>query len=393
MIFNTWDYYLLFLIPSAILCRAASPRLRPWVIFISGGLFFTYFSYTQFGGIAGAACLAIFLWETLVSRFYKPSSWICWFGVTQTVLFLALFKYRNFLTGLFWHDAAHNPLYWKDAFLPLGISFFTFEFVHYAVDRYKNKTEEGSATEYLAFILFFPTMVAGPIKRYQDFLPKLRSISREWVVDWQRGLTRILTGLVKKFAVADVLTAYTNHLNWMDISRAQRTILPLWLFAYGIKIYADFSAYSDIAIGSARLFGIRVPENFDWPYLRTNITDFWRHWHMSLTNWLIDYIYIPLGGSRGRSGQVYANILVTMLVSGIWHGAGFNFVLWGLLHGIMLAIRRGWRQIRPMPAGTPHVWSQMGSWLLTYVAVNLAWAFFCMDVHTALFFFRRLLIG
>jgi hypothetical protein len=222
MIFNTWDYYLLFLIPSAIVCRAASPLLRPWVIFASGGLFFTYFSYTQFGGVAGAACLAIFLWESLVSRFYRPSSWICWFGVTQTVLFLALFKYRNFLTGLYWRDPAHNPLYWRNAFLPLGISFFTFEFVHYAVDRYRNRTEEGSVTEYLAFILFFPTMVAGPIKRYQDFLPKLRSISREWVVDWQRGVTRILTGLVKKFAVADVLTAYTSHLNWTDISRAHR---------------------------------------------------------------------------------------------------------------------------------------------------------------------------
>jgi alginate O-acetyltransferase complex protein AlgI len=392
MIFNTWDYYLLFLIPSAILCRVASPRVRPWVIFLSGGLFFTYFSYTQFGGIIGVACLAIFLWESFVSRFYKSSSWFCWFGVAQTVVFLVLFKYRNFLTGVLWHEAARNPLYWKNAFLPLGISFFTFEFVHYAVDRYRNKTEEGSVTEYLAFILFFPTMVAGPIKRYQDFLPKLRSVSREWVVDWQRGVTRILTGLVKKFAVADVLTAYTNHLNWMDISRAQRAVLPLWLFAYGIKIYADFSAYSDIAIGSARLFGIRVPENFDWPYLRTNITDFWRHWHMSLTNWLIDYIYIPLGGSRSRGGQVYANILVTMLVSGIWHGAGINFVVWGLLHGIMLAIRRGWRQLRPMPLAAP-LWSQLASWLLTYAAVNLAWAFFCMDVRTALFFFRRLLIG
>jgi alginate O-acetyltransferase complex protein AlgI len=393
MIFNTWDYYLLFLIPSAILCRAAGPRLRPWVIFLSGGLFFSYFSYTQFGGMVGVACLAIFLWESFVSRFYMPSSWFCWFGVTQTVVFLVLFKYRNFLTGLAWPVAAHNPLYWKNAFLPLGISFFTFEFVHYAVDRYKSKTEEGSVTEYLAFILFFPTMVAGPIKRYQDFLPKLRTISREWVVDWQRGVTRILTGLVKKFAVADVLTAYTNHLNTVDISRAERAILPLWLFAYGIKIYADFSAYSDIAIGSARLFGIRVPENFDWPYLRTNITDFWRHWHMSLTNWLIDYIYIPMGGSRVRGERVYANILVTMLISGIWHGAGINFIVWGLLHGVMLAIRRGWRHIRPMPAGTPPLWSQLGSRLLTYVAVNLAWAFFCMDVHTALFFFRRLLIG
>ncbi len=392
MIFNSWDYFLLFLIPSAILCRAVSPERRPWVIFLSGGLFFTYFSYTQFGGVAGAACLAIFLWESFISRFYKSQSWVCGLGVMQAVLFLLLFKYRNFLTGVFWPTPAQNPFYWRNAFLPLGVSFFTFEFVHYAVDRYKNRSEAGSVSEYLAFILFFPTMVAGPIKRYQDFLPKLRSISREWVIDWQRGTTRILMGLVKKFAIADVLTAYTNHLNAKDISQAWRPILLLWLFAYGIKIYADFSAYSDIAIGSARLFGIRVPENFDWPYLRANITEFWRHWHMSLTNWLIDYIYIPLGGSRRSSGRVYANILVTMLVSGIWHGAGMNFVLWGLLHAVMLMLRRTWRGLRGTSSAPP-LWSQFGSWLLTYLAVNLAWAFFCMDVGTAVYFFRRLLIG
>jgi alginate O-acetyltransferase complex protein AlgI len=394
MIFNSLDYYLLFLLPAAILCRLARPERRPWVILLGGGLFFVYFSYTQFGGLVGAACLGIFLWESFVSRFYKPGSWVCWLGVTQTVLFLVLFKYRNFLTGIVWPEPMRNPLYWRHAFLPLGISFFTFEFVHYAVDRYKNKTEEGSVTEYLAFILFFPTMVAGPIKRYQDFLPKLRAISREWVIDWQRGTTRILSGLAKKFAIADVLTAYTNHLNAADIRVAYRPILLLWLFAYGIKIYTDFSAYSDIAIGSARLFGIRVPENFDWPYLRTNIAEFWRHWHMSLTSWLIDYIYIPLGGSRRASSRVYANILVTMLVSGIWHGAGFNFVVWGGLHGIMLAVRRLWRHLRPLPEGPqPAVALQLGSCLLTFVAVNLAWAFFCMDVHTALYFFRRLILG
>jgi len=393
MIFTTWDYYLLFLIPSTILFRVASQRARPWIIFLSGCLFFTYFSYTQLGGLVGAACLAIFLWEALVSRLYKRGSWVCWVGVTQTVIFLVLFKYRNFLTGQFWPAPAENPLYWKHAFLPLGISFFTFEFVHYAVDRYRNKTEEGSFSEYVAFILFFPTMVAGPIKRYQDFLPKLRNIPADWVLDWQRGITRIFAGLVKKFAVADVLTAYTNHLNIADISRAHRAVLLLWLFAYGIKIYTDFSAYSDIAIGSARLFGIRVPENFDWPYLRTNIADFWRHWHMSLTNWLIDYIYIPLGGSRVRSGRVYANVLVTMLVSGIWHGAGVNFIVWGLTHGIMLAVHRAWRQFFPNPPEPAPLRSRLSGWFLTFVCVNLAWAFFCMDMRTAIFFFRKLLIG
>jgi alginate O-acetyltransferase complex protein AlgI len=391
MIFNGWDYYLLFLIPSAILFRVLSGRWRPWVILLTGSCFFLYFSYTQLGGLVGAACLAIFLWESLLSRFYKPGSWVCAFGVVQTIFFLALFKYRNFLTGFLWPVPAHNPLYWQKAFLPLGISFFTFEFVHYAVDRYKGNTEEGTVSEYMAFILFFPTMVAGPIKRYQDFLPKLRSISMDWAVDWQRGINRILAGLVKKFAVADVLTAYTNHLNAADITHASRGILCLWLFAYGLKIYGDFSAYSDIAIGSARLFGIKVPENFDWPYLQTNISEFWRHWHISLSSWLVDYVFIPLGGSRVRSQRIYANILVTMLVSGLWHGAGLNFIVWGFLHGLMLTAHRWWRVRRSEVARAPG--GRIAAWLLTFACVNLAWAFFCMDVKTALFFMKRVFLG
>ena len=392
MIFNTWDYYLLFLLPAAFFSRAASSSLRPWILAFSGSLFFLYFSYTQLGGAIGAACLLIFLWESFVSRFYRPGSWICLLGVFQTILFLSVFKYRNFLSGLLWHDPSQNPLFWKNAFLPLGISFFTFEFLHYAWDRYRGKTEAGSLGEYMAFILFFPTMVAGPIKRYQDFLPKLRSVTSIDLLDWQRGTTRILAGLAKKFAIADLLTAYTNHLNMADIAVAHRAVLPLWLFAYGLKIYTDFSAYSDIAIGSARLFGIRVPENFDWPYLQTNITDFWRHWHISLSSWLLDYVYIPLGGSRVAMPRIYLNLLITMGISGLWHGAGFNFILWGLLHGLMLAVHRWWRH-RPGRVPSTSAAMRFGSGVLTFLCVNLAWAFFCMDIRTALFFFSRLVRG
>jgi alginate O-acetyltransferase complex protein AlgI len=392
MIFNTWDYYFLFLLPSAIVFRVSRPSIRPWIIVLTGCLFFVYFSYTQLGGAIGAACLLIFLWESFISRFYRPASWFCWLGVVQTILFLIVFKYRNFLSGLIWPVPRHNPLYWQNAFLPLGISFFTFEFLHYAWDRYRSKTETGTVGEYMAFILFFPTMVAGPIKRYQDFLPKLRSIPADWILDVQRGFTRILAGLAKKFAVADLLTAYTIHLNIQDIGHAHRTVLPLWLFAYGIKIYADFSAYSDIAIGSARLFGIKVPENFDWPYFQTNITEFWRHWHISLSSWLMDYVYIALGGSRVTIPRIYMNLLVTMFISGLWHGAGLNFIVWGLLHGLMLAAHRWWRhRLGAVPSQA--FYARAFSWGLTFVAVNLAWAFFCMDIHTALFFFRRLFGG
>jgi alginate O-acetyltransferase complex protein AlgI len=391
MIFNTLSYYLVFLIPAAIVFQVVRPAWRPWVCLLFGCAFFVFFSLTSVGGLPGAACLAVFLWEASVSRLYRKGSWFCWFGVFQAIILLIVFKYWNFLTGLFFPTS--NPLHWKGAFLPLGISFFTFEFIHYAVDRYRGKTEAGSAMEYLSFILFFPTMVAGPIKRYQDFLPKLRNPSREAVTNWRLGGTRILAGLVKKFAIADLMTAFTNHLNRADIIVAQRWILPIWLLAYGIKIYFDFSGYSDIAIGSARLFGIEVPENFDWPYFRTNISSFWRHWHMSLTSWLVDYVFIPLGGSRVKPPRIYLNLFVTMLVSGLWHGAGLNFLVWGAWHGLLLVLHRWWLSwrgpARPDRSAIRIALSSTG----TFLWVTIGWAFFCMDLPTAVVFFRRLLLG
>src|SRR6266850_1436719 len=472
MIFNTFAYFLLFLVPAAILFRLVRPAAQPWVCLIFGAGFFVFFSLVQIGGVAGACCLLIFVWESIFSRFYRKGSPLCFVGIAQAIIFLIAFKYWNFLSGLVFGSAAHNPVFWAGAFLPLGISFFTFEFIHYAVDRYRGATPAGKFGEYLAFILFFPTMVAGPIKRYQDFRPKLANPSLIWDQDWQTGITRILIGLAKKFMIADLLTAFTNHLNHADIAVAQRWVLPIWLLAYGMKIYFDFSAYSDIAIGSARLFGIKVPENFDWPYLRTNIAEFWKHWHMSLYRWLVDYVFIPLGGSRVNPSRVYLNILITMFLSGLWHGAGLNFIVWGLWHGTLLVIHRlwtAWREgslmqfsktsptlglwplvatvsgdgVQTIPAilysGTirqspsapvtpaensprsthesvtvgeisepaeetvgasaprknrpPSLGGKLVSWALTFIMVNLGWAFFCMDLPTSLFFLRRLFFG
>ena len=393
MIFNTLPYYLFFLLPAAILFRMVRADWRPLVCIAAGCGFFLFYSITQFGGYFGAACLLMFFWESLFSRLYRKDSLFCWVGVAQAVIFLGIFKYWNFFTGLAFHFEGPDPLRWKNAFLPLGISFFTFEFIHYAVDRYKGNTEAGRMRDYLAFILFFPTMVAGPIKRYQDFLPNLLHPSQDFALDWNRGVTRILIGLLKKFAVADLLTAFTDHLNRADISVAPRWILPIWILSYGIHIYFDFSGYSDIAIGSARLFGIKVKENFNWPYLQTNIAEFWGCWHMTLYRWLIDYIFIPLGGSRVSPILIYRNILLTMMLSGLWHGAGLHFIAWGLWHGALLCSHRLWRNWRG-PQTQPHPFvPQLLSWALTFTLVNLGWAFFCMDIHTALFFFHRLFIG
>ncbi len=390
MIFNTFDYYFFFLIPAALAFKLSPLPWRPWVIVLSACFFYVYFSLLGFGGVVGAFCLSIFLWESIFSRLYRPGAAICFIGVVQSVIFLAIFKYWNYLTGLAWSATSANPWHWSGAFLPLGISFFTFEFIHYAVDRYRGKTSAGAVKEYLAFILFFPTLVAGPIKRYEDFLPKLRAAEASWL-DLQTGFTRILVGLVKKFAVADLMTAFTNHLNAADIAIADRRVLPLWLFAYGIKIYFDFAGYSDIAIGSARVFGIVVPENFDWPYMRSNIADFWRNWHISLSTWLFDYVFIPLGGSRVARLRNYSNLIVTMFISGVWHGAGTNFIVWGLWHGMLLTGNRVWRDLRG--ARQVSTVGRLIGWAITFTTVNLGWAFFCMDLPTARFFFQRLLIG
>lgn len=387
MIFTSFTYFFVFLWPSALVFRWARPRWRPWILAASGAAFFVWFAPLVAGGLAGAACLGIFIWEALFSRLYRPRAIWCVIGIVQALLILFVFKYWNFGMSLVPGGATWL---WPSAFLPLGISFFTFEFIHYAADRRRNRTEAGAVQEYLAFILFFPTMVAGPIKRYQTFLPWLRNPSRDWAGDFERGITRILAGLAKKFCIADLMTAMTIHLNQTDVMAADRWVLALWLLAYGVQIYIDFSAYSDIAIGSARLFGIRIEENFNWPYRARDVAEFWSRWHISLTKWLIDYVYIPLGGSRHRR-RVYANVLVTMLVSGLWHGAGANFLAWGLWHGLALCLHRLWTAWRTRAGWRPL--PEPAAWLLTFSTVMAGWAFFAMDLPTAMIFLRKLVLG
>lgn len=394
MIFNTLAYYLCFLVPSAVLFRLLPQGRRAWCCVAFGFAFFIHFSWQLHGDWWGPACLGLLVWEGLFRNLYRPGSRWCLAGIWISLLVLGAFKYWNFFTDAACGGSEANPLHWQGAFLPLGISFFTFEFIHYAHDRYRGRCPRGSVAEYFAFIFFFPTMVAGPIKRFQDFLPCLREPSTDWVTDWNRGVTRILCGLAKKFVLADFLTSLSDHLNREDISVAPRWALLLWLFGYGWKIYLDFSAYSDIAIGSGRLFGIRIPENFNWPYLATNIADFWKRWHISLYQWLVDYVFIPLGGSRRGQATTLRNIVVVMLVSGLWHGAALHFVLWGAWHACLLALHRLWSAapVAQRLGGRSTAWSCL-SWAVTYSLVNLGWALFVLDTPTALLFFQRLLGG
>lgn len=390
MIFNELSYFVLFLLPAVIGFHLCSPRLRPWIISGFGAAFFVYYGYLHFGGLWGALCVLIFAWEILTSRLYRPGSRWCIFGIVQAVAFLFVFKYLTFATSS-WNDLAATlnlpPLGAVTRWLlPLGISFFTFEFIHFAADTYRGRIQRTSIAEYGAFILFFPSMVAGPIKRFQDFGPKLRAARFDTALASQ-GVTRILAGLAKKHVLADTFALWAGKLNGPELYAAHWYQIAGWIIAYGMQIYFDFSGYSDIAIGSGYLFGITIPENFNWPYISRNITEFWRRWHISLSSWIRDYVYIPLGGSKRGEARTALNLMVAFTVSGVWHGAAYNFVAWGAWHGILLVGHRVWRERLPSPQARVPTVLAIG---LTFLLVNLGWAFFCMDMHRVWVAFSRI---
>jgi alginate O-acetyltransferase complex protein AlgI len=302
---------------------------------------------------------------------------------------LAFFKYTNFAIdnaqALLAALGVKSQLAHLSVVLPIGISFFTFETMSYTVDVYRRELRPSeSFLEYLLFISFFPHLVAGPIIRPRDMLPQLRA---EPAIDGKQigeGLFLVGVGLLKKVVIADFLAI--NHVQRV-FDQPERFSAPEALaavYGYALQIYCDFSGYTDIAIGSALMLGIVLPKNFDAPYQSRDLQEFWHRWHISLSSWLRDYLYIPLGGSRGTSSQTYRNLMITMLLGGLWHGASWNFVIWGAMHGGALAVTRMWqRRSKPSRADaggerearTP-MWRGALTVFLTFHYVCLAWIFF-----------------
>ncbi|PIQ24370.1 MBOAT family protein [bacterium (Candidatus Blackallbacteria) CG17_big_fil_post_rev_8_21_14_2_50_48_46] len=355
-----------------------------------------------FYGWYGGPFVWLFLVEALLvyaaMRFFRGHKQIFVLFLLLSIGVLVGFKYRNLLLGS-WYELQHAlsgsgvPTLQHFVF-PLAISFFSFEFIHYLIDCQRGKIGPHRLRDYLAFILFFPTMVAGPIKRFQDFVPKLNQARFDWE-HLRMGLLRIVVGMGKKMVIADSLDLWVQPL-LSEHTAQSASGLTLWiaLFAYSVKIYTDFSGYSDIAIGSARLFGIVVPENFNWPYLRRNIAEFWRHWHISLSSWITDYVYISLGGSRVRFPRLLLNLVLALGVSGIWHGAEWHFLVWGLYHGMMLALHRIFRdKISPRLPVLKRIdrFLKPGYTLLTFVLVTLGWGLFIMPVSRFVGLLPRLL--
>ena len=401
MIFNELAFFLLFLAPSVIAFHGAprwlgagtGSRVRPWILTGFGMAFFVYFAWKHFGGAWGSAAVLIFVLEMLTSRLYRKGSLWCVAGVFQALTVLSIFKYSHFASTMLADVTTAlgipaSPTLPK-LLLPLGVSFFTFEFIHVAADVYRGKMERPPLRHYGAFIFFFPTLVAGPIKRYQEFAPQLDQARFEPEL-FSRGITRILAGLAKKHVLADTFSQWSDKLYGDALMGATPAEISGYVLAYGMKIYFDFSGYSDIAIGCGYLFGIHIPENFDWPYASASISEFWRRWHISLGRWIFDYVYAPLGGSRATTTRTSVNLLVTFAVSGLWHGAAYNFLLWGLWHGACLAIHRCWVKWEGRPSGP--LWKPVAVGI-TLTCVMFGWSLFCMDLSRFGLVVRRVWAG
>jgi alginate O-acetyltransferase complex protein AlgI len=302
---------------------------------------------------------------------------------------LGVFKYYNFFAESFatrlrshGFEAGHVTL---NIVLPVGISFYTFQSISYIVDVYRQTLQPTkNPITYALFVAFFPQLVAGPIVRASDFLPQLAEPRRLDLVAWRPLLLLFLSGYIKKAVVSD------NFAPYVDAFFAQPATFDTaahWLgvLAYAAQIYCDFSGYSDMAIATAGLLGYHLCQNFNSPYLAGSPRDFWRRWHMSLSTWLRDYLYIPLGGNRGSPRRASLNLLATMLLGGLWHGAAWTFVFWGALHGLALMVDRLWRQFFPLRSGELAPPRRMLGWLVTMLVVLVGWVFFrAADFPTAL---------
>lgn len=304
---------------------------------------------------------------------------------------LVYFKYANFFLESLEHAlrsaGAQASMPVLQVILPIGISFYTFEAINYTVDVYRRRVAaEKNLANFMVFILFFPHLVAGPIVRARDFLPQTHRPKR-W--DWARmqlGAQYFLMGLFKKLAIADRMALFADPV-FADPGQYSTHAVWLAVLAYALQIYCDFSGYTDMAIGSAHMFGYKLAQNFNMPYIALNIAEFWHRWHISLSTWLRDYLFIPLGGSRGTTWQTNRNLMLTMTLGGLWHGASWTFVVWGVLHGLLLIGHRAFRSFcKPRPRLDNLLQSIPGSALrmaLTFLAVCVGWIFFRAQTFAA----------
>lgn len=310
-------------------------------------------------------------------------------GIVVNLGLLGYFKYANFFVDNL-ENLTSWQIEWTSIILPIAISFFTFQEIAFLVDTYQGKVGNVKFLEYCLFVTFFPQLIAGPIVHHSEMIPQFRrkTLATFGCSHFSVGLTIFLIGLFKKVVIADGVAVYSTPV--FDAARdgVALSLFEAWggALAYTFQLYFDFSGYSDMAIGLGRLFGFRLPVNFYSPYKASNIIDFWRRWHMTLSRFFRDYLYIPLGGSRKGTLRQYGNLFLTMALVGLWHGAGWTFVIWGCLHGLYLLVNHSWKKIRVglgLAENWLGVWGRILSRGLTFLCVVVGWVYFRADSMSA----------
>jgi alginate O-acetyltransferase complex protein AlgI len=385
LLFCSFPFLIFFVAVLAVYWALPWDRARVWWL-LAASIYF-YASWNPW--LAALVCFSS-SFDYAIGRGLESPAWGRWrrwllaASLGANLGLLGTFKYANFflrsLEDALTAAGATASLPLLKVVLPIGISFYTFEAISYTVDVYRRRVAaERNLANFMLFILFFPHLVAGPIVRPRRFLPQVRRPKR---FDWARcelGCQLWILGLFKKLVIADRMALIVDPV-FAAPGEYSRRVLWAALFAYSLQIYCDFSGYSDMALGSARLLGYRLPRNFAMPYAAPNVTEFWRRWHISLSTWLRDYLYIPLGGNRGSRGETERNLLVTMTLGGLWHGASWHFAAWGLMHGLCLVVHRRFVALRRrLPTLDRLAASPIGRGLsvaVTFAVVTVLWTLF-----------------
>jgi alginate O-acetyltransferase complex protein AlgI len=369
MVFSSVHFVFYFL-PIFLLVYSLTPNPLKKYLLILGSLYFYAWGAPVFILTVLLSCVVDFYLIRLL-RDNPRNKKILLLSLFFNITILLYFKYANFFVENI-NFFLHTTLPWKEVLLPIGISFFTFQKISYLVDVYYEKEKPlQHFSDYLLYILLFPQLIAGPIVRFNDIHSQLISFSgRLEIREKLEGVIRFSLGLGKKVLIANAMGAIVVGCKVGDFGEMNTSIAWLMAFAYSFQLYFDFSGYSDMAIGLGKIVGFRFPENFNFPYLSGSITEFWQRWHITLGNWMRDYLYIPLGGNRVSSGRVYLNLLIVFFLSGFWHGAAWGFVIWGLYHGLFLVIERLYfhRILSRLPR-----FITIG---YTFMVVTLGWLFF-----------------
>ncbi len=377
MLFNSIPFLMLFAIVFAA-HRTVAIEHRRSVLLLGSLIFYSMWIPVYLALFVGVLAVNYSLQRRMV-RSERPRSWLI-VSVAFSLVVLGFFKYAAFLVSSLVPvlEAVAMPAPGvPEILLPLGISFFTFQIIALTVDTYRGRVEPVERfSEYALFIAFFPQLIAGPIVRGWQLLPQIREGGRITRERTRQGVWLIALGLGKKVLVADLLLApYVDRVfSEPGFNTAPEHLIAVYCFAF--QIYFDFSGYTDMARGLAKILGLELPLNFREPYLSRNPAEFWRRWHMTLSAWLRDYLYIPLGGNRTGSVRTQRNLLLTMLLGGLWHGAAWNFVIWGGLHGILLILHRWLPGSRGADEGEGLRWADIPRIFLFFHAVCFAWIFF-----------------